>query len=140
MFKKAGWRGAEVVAVWERTADEPWLLVTDQSVRVRHCRVYAGRMGVEESFRDDKSGAFEWERSQVNDPTHAGRLLLLLALAMVLAASLGGQAIKSGRRWVVDPHRRRLSWVQIGLHWLRYAWTRGWFHLIRLKRLYLYPT
>ena len=41
-------------------------------------------MWVEESFRDDKGGAFGWGDSRVDRPAHAARLLLLLALATVL--------------------------------------------------------
>jgi hypothetical protein len=141
LFKKAGWRGAAVVATWERGMKEPWLLVTDQRASLRHCRTYAKRMWEEESFRDDKSSGFHWEQSRVDDPAHAGRLLLVLALALVLATSQGSAALKQGRRRGLDPHRRRrLSVVQLGLRWLRYAVEHGLFHLLRLDRLYLYPT
>jgi len=140
VFKKAGWRGANVVATWERGVAEPWLLLCDQRASLRHCRAYAKRTWVEESHRDDKAGSFHWDDSQVHDPAHALRLLLLVALAMVLAASLGSAATKAGwRRWL-DPHRRRrLSVVQLGLRWLRYALAHELYHLIKLGRLYLYP-
>lgn len=140
VFKKAGWRGAHVVATWERGMKEPWLLLTDRRASLRHRRAYGKRMWAEESFRDDKSSGFHWDESRVNDPAHAERRLLVLALALVLAASLGGQAVKAGRRRDLDPHRRRrLSLIQIGLRWLRYVLTHGLLHLIRLGRLYLYP-
>jgi hypothetical protein len=120
VFKKAGWRGAHVVATWEPDQREPWLLLTDQRASLRHCRSYRKRMWEEESFRDDKSAGFHWHQSQVNDPAHAARLLLVLALAMVLAASHGSGVLKAGRRHLLDPHRRRrLSVVQLGLRGLR---------------------
>jgi Transposase DDE domain len=140
VFKKAGWRGANVVATWERGQKEPWLLLTDQRASLRHCRTYGKRTWVEESFRDDKGAGLQWHKSQVNDPAHALRLLLVLALALVLATSQGSAAIKAGRRRQLDPHRRRrLSVVQLGLRWLRYAVQHGCYHLLRLGRLYLYP-
>jgi DDE family transposase len=140
VFKKAGWRGANVVATWERGMKEAWLLLTDQRASLRHCRTYGKRMWEEESFRDDKSMGFHWEKSQVNDPAHALRLLLVLALALVLATSQGSVLLKQGRRRL-DPHRRRrLSVVQLGLRWMRYAVEHGLHHLLRLGRLYLYPT
>jgi Transposase DDE domain len=140
VFKKAGWRGAHVVATWERGQKEAWLLLVDQRASLRHCRTYGKRTWVEESHRDDKGAAFHWEKSQVNDPAHALRLLLLIALAMVLAASQGSAARKAGRRRQVDPHRRRrLSVVQLGLRWLRYALAHGLEDLLKLGRLYLYP-
>jgi hypothetical protein len=139
-FKKAGWRGANVVATWERGMKEAWLLLTDEPARLRHCRVYGKRTWVEESFRDDKSSGFGWGDSRVTDPARAARLLVVLALAMVLAASLGSAAVKSGGRKRLDPRRgRRLSVVQVGLRWLRDAVTHGGDHLLRLERLYLYP-
>jgi Transposase DDE domain len=140
VFKKAGWRGANVVATWEPGVKEPWLLVTDEPGSLRHRRVYAKRMWVEESFRDDKSAGFGWGWSRVGNPQHAARLLAVLALAMVLAMSLGSQAQKAGYRRRLDPRRgRRLSLVQMGLRWLRDALTHGLHTLLKLQRLYLYP-
>lgn len=140
VFKKAGWRGANVVATWERGMKEPWLLLTDQRASLRHCRAYGKRMWEEESFRDDKSSGFHWEKSQVNNPAHALRLLLVMALAMVLAASQGSVVLKAGQRKRLDPHRRRrLSVIQLGLRWLRYAIDHDLHDLLKLGRLYLYP-
>ncbi len=119
---------------------EAWLLLTDEPAGLRHCRVYARRMWVEESFRDDKRAGFGWQDSRVDDPAHAARLLVVLALAMALAASQGSVAQKGGHRRAVDPHRRRrLSLIQLGLRWLRYLLDHGLAHLLRLERLYLYP-
>jgi hypothetical protein len=140
-FRKAGWRGAGVVVTWVAGAKEPWVLLTDDRGSLRHARAYAKRMWVEESFRDDKGGAFGWGDSRVDRPAHAARLLVLLALAVVLAVSLGGEATKAGRRRSLDPHRRRrLSIVQIGLQWLRYAVAHALYDRLRIRRLYLYPT
>ena len=98
-------------------------------------------MWVEESFRDDKSSGFHWNESRVNDPVHALRLLLAIAVAMVLAASLGSVMIKLGQRVVLDPHRkRRLSVTQLGLRWLRYIASHHGTLVVLLDRLYLYPT
>jgi hypothetical protein len=141
VFKKAGWRGADVVATWERGVKEPWLLLADGRASLRHCRTYAKRTWVEESHRDDKAAAFGWGQSRVGDPAHALRLLLLIAVAMVLAASQGSVVLKAGGRRDLDPHRhRRLSIVQLGLRWLRYAIEHALYHRLKLERLYLYPS
>ncbi|MBX6316404.1 MAG: DUF1559 domain-containing protein [Isosphaeraceae bacterium] len=96
---------------------------------------------VEESHRDDKSAVFPWERSQVNDPAHALHVLLMVALAMVLAASQGSLMLKGGARRELDPHRdRRLSSGRLGLRWLRYALGHALYYRIKLGRLYLYPS
>jgi hypothetical protein len=143
-FKDAGWRGAGVAAVWERGHAQPWVVLADEPGRWRHLRRYADRMWVEESFRDDKGGAFGWGRSQVDDPTHAARLLLLLALATLLGTSVGGRGAKCGRRRQLDPRRRRtgrrrVSLLQMGLRWLRAAVVGGFTHALKLGRLYLHP-
>jgi hypothetical protein len=102
--------------------------------------MYAKRMWVEESFRDDKSGAFQWNHSMVLDETHAARLLLVLALAMIQAMSVGSESIRSGRRKQLDPRRgQRLSVVQIGLRRLRTVVLHGNHQTLKLGRLYLYP-
>jgi hypothetical protein len=112
-----------VVATWERKMKEVWLLLTDEPASLRHCRLYGQRMWVEESHRDDKRAAFHWEQSQTREPTHVLRLLLLLTLAMILAASEGSRLLNAGVRRALDPHRtRRLSIIQLGLRWLRSAW------------------
>ncbi len=141
VFKKAGWRGAQVVATWERGEKGPWLLLTDQQASLRHCRTYRKRMWVEESHRDDKSSGFQWEESQVRVPVRMLRLLLVLALGMLLAASVGTRVLKEGKRKQLDPHsKRRLSLIQLGLRWLRYALDHGLQDLVPLDRLYLYPS
>jgi hypothetical protein len=139
-LKAAGWRGAGVVAVWEAGMKEPWVLLVDEPGRLRHARMYAKRMWVEQSFRDDKSGAFGWDKSMVRAPVHAARLLLVLALAMIQAASVGSASVRAGRRKHVDPRRgRRVSVVQIGLRWLRTVVLHGLNQTLKLRRLYLYP-
>lgn len=139
-FKAAGWRGAGVVALREPGAKEPWVLLVDEPGRLRHRHLYAKRMWVEQSFRDDKGGALGWDKSAVSDPIHAARLLLVLALSLIQAASVGSELVRSGRRKQLDPRRgRRVSVVQIGLRWLRTVVLHGLHQALKLGRLYLYP-
>lgn len=140
VFKKAGWRPGQVVAVWQKGCREPWLLLTDQPASWRICRAYAKRTWIEEGFRDEKSQGLQWQDSRVNDPAHAERLLLLIALALLLAISLGSELLKRGQRHQLDPKtRRRLSITQMGLRWLRYLLTHDPGRL-RINRLCLYPS
>jgi hypothetical protein len=130
VFRKAGWRAAGVVALWAKKAKEPWLLVTDLPPREGRWKTYARRMWIEQSFRDEKSHGFRWSESRVNDPRNAERLLTLMALAMLLAVSLGAWLMKKGFRHVFDPRRkRRLSLFQLGLQgldWLLKQTTLRW--------------
>ena len=139
VFKKAGWRPCQVIAQWPRGQRQPWLLVTDQSACQGRWRHYARRMWIEESFRDEKSQGLDWERSQVKALAHVDRLLAVVALAMLLAISVGSWLIKRGYRHEFDPRRqRRLSVFQLGLlavsevlNGLRPNW---------LLQLYFYPS
>jgi hypothetical protein len=122
VFKKAGWRPAQLVALWPQGAEEPWLLITDQPASLRCCRQYLKRTWTEESFRDEKSQGFRWQQSRVYDPKHAQRLVLLMALATLLALSLGTWVLKGGlRHYLESTCRRRLSYFQLGLRWLKHA-------------------
>jgi len=128
VFRAAGWRRANVLAVWERRCREPWLLVTDLPATYARCRGYAKRCWCEQMHRDEKSGGFRWDASRVDDPARAERLLLVMALAMLLALSTGGRVLKAGRRRDLEGGRRRrrlLSIVQLGLRWLRDCLTNG---------------
>ena len=125
VFKKARWLRANVVAVWEQSAQVPWLLVTDTCASYACCRSYCKRTWCEQSHRDEKSHGLNWQRSQVNDPDHAQRLVLLMALATLLCIATGTTAIKRGlrRRWF-EPRVRRINSVfQLGRHCLEYAVT-----------------
>jgi hypothetical protein len=125
VFKKARWLAANVVAVWETHARQPWLLVSDTAASYACCRSYCKRTWCEESHRDEKSHGLNWQRSQVNDPQHAQRLMLLMSLATLLCIATGATAIKRGlRHRLFEPRLRRLSSVfQLGRHCLEYAVT-----------------
>jgi hypothetical protein len=120
VFKKAGWiDDVNVVATWERRCREPWLLVTDRPASYARCRGYAKRTWCEQMHRDEKRQGFHWGDSHVEDPRHAARLLLAMALAMLLAISVGTAVLKNGLRHAIDGRRRRLlSIFQIGLRWI----------------------
>jgi len=47
VFKDAGWRGVNVVAVWRRATDQLWLLVTDLAPTWSRCTQYRHRMDEE---------------------------------------------------------------------------------------------
>jgi len=118
-FLKAGWRTINVVAVWRRGDDEPWLLVTDLAPAWVRCSQYRHRMDEELSFRDDKSSGFDWDASRVRDPAHMDRLLLVLQLAACFVLAQGVFVLQHGYRRVLErPDRRTLSLFSLGLRWL----------------------
>ena len=110
---------AYVHLIWVKGMREPWCLATN-APHLTH-RAYAKRNWQEQSFRDLKSGGWQWQLSQVRQPDHADRLLLALTLAYAWVISLGTQAIRAGktlRRQLVRGHRRRLSVFRLGLCYL----------------------
>ena len=124
IFKKARWLRANVLAVWEQQCQEPWLLVTDTHASYACCRNYCKRTWCEESHRDEKSHGLNWQKSQVNDPEHAQRLMVLLSLATLLCIATGATAIKRGLRRFFEARVRRMNSVfQLGRHCLEYAVT-----------------
>jgi hypothetical protein len=131
-FKDAGWRDVNVIAVWRRGTEQPWLLVTDLTPTWRRCTDYRHRMDLEESFRDDKSSGFDWDASRVRDPTHMERLVLVLQLAVCFVLAQGTFVLTHGFRSVLErPDRRTLSVFSLGLRWLDRART----HLVSLSPL-----
>lgn len=89
--------------IWEVGQAQPWCLVTnDRQVRGA---MYAFRVWQEESFRDLKSGGWQWQCSYVTTPDHAQRLVLALALAYAWMLTQGTFV------WHADPSLQREVWV-----------------------------
>ncbi len=85
-----------VVIGWKKglpaDRDEPWFLITDfPGNAAALTELYARRMAVEESFRDDKSLRNGWalRLTQLTKAERLDRLLLIVALADWLLVGLG---------------------------------------------------
>lgn len=94
VFKQRGRIPAHARALWEVGYDEPWALVTNDERLTGH--EYARRNWQEQSFRDLKSGGWQWGKSRIRVAEHADRLLLLLSLAYGWTVALGSQAVARG--------------------------------------------
>ena len=88
--------------IWQTGQAQPWCLVTNDR-QIRGSR-YAWRVWQEESFRDLKSGGWQWQCSYVTTPAHAQRLLLVLALAYAWMVTQGTFLLHA------DPHLQRQVW------------------------------
>jgi hypothetical protein len=76
-------------------------------------------MWCEQSFRDQKSSGLNWRASRVNDPSHATRLLLIMALSMWLCLLVGMGLVRRGwRRYIESRNQRMYSYFKLGLLWL----------------------
>lgn len=119
VFKKAGWLPSGVCVHWELGHSQPWCLLTNSRLSAHH---YAIRVWQEEGFRDLKSGGWQWQRSQVWQPAHAERLLLVLALAYAWTLTQGtwlAHVPLDIQRLVRDADPDRYSLFRLGLRWLR---------------------
>jgi hypothetical protein len=114
--------------------DEPEMVAisTDQIACRARLREYDGRMSIEQSFRDDKSGGFDMEHTRLQHAERINHLLLAMAIATLWCHELGEFVLKQGdaSRNQVDPaHKRTLSLFQLGLRWLKRALATG-FHFL----------
>lgn len=91
VFKGDGWQvGGYVHLIWGAAYDQAWYLVSNDPAS--QGASYAQRNWQEQSFRDLKSGGWKWDDSQVWQPDHADRLILVLALAYSWMLSYGTRA------------------------------------------------
>ncbi len=77
----------------EGSADEAWFILTNLNTLDKALNAYQKRFGIEEMFRDFKSGGYNLEGTKVSD-----RRLMTLILLITLAysqATLSGEIIKN---------------------------------------------
>ena len=107
-------------------------IITNQVACRARLREYAGRMSIEQSFRDDKSSGFDLEHTRLQHALRIDHLLLAMAIATLWCHELGEFVLKHGddSRCQVDPaHKRTLSLFQLGLRWLKRCLATG-FHIL----------
>ena len=105
---------------------EPWAVITDEEPSLQTLWQYGLRFRVEELFLDSKSGAFQLEESRIRDGRALERLYLVVALALLFATTQGMAVQIQGVRTQVDPHwKRGLSYLKIGLRWLKGVLNKG---------------
>jgi hypothetical protein len=95
IFKKRGQLPAQARAIWTEGYDEPWAWVTNASDLTGY--EYACRNWQEQSFRDLKSGGWQWGTSRLRNPDHMARFILLLVTAYGWVLALGSYAVHWGR-------------------------------------------
>jgi len=89
VFKAAGWRGSQVVALWLDTQEAPWLLVTSLPGTAARLQDYARRWAIERLFVSWKSHGWDVEAGGVAQPARLGRLLSALSLATYWQLAMG---------------------------------------------------
>jgi hypothetical protein len=109
-----------------RGVKEPWAVITDENPSLKTLWQYGLRFRVEELFLDSKSGVFQLEDSKIRNCKALERLYLIVALALLFATCYGMTIQVKGLRTQVDPHwKRGLSYLKIGLRWLKGVLHKG---------------
>ena|SRR2546426_954904 len=81
-----------LLACWESTYADPWLLLTDLPAEATNVVWYSMRSWVEAGFKDTKRGGWQWHQTKMTDAARASRLWLAIAVATLWVVSVGGQA------------------------------------------------
>ena len=114
-------RGLEHLSLsagWAKGSKEPWYVLSREASTTEVFIDYARRFGIEEGFRDEKSGGFDLEESRIRDAQKLERLILVISTALIVAVSEGISVIQEEKRKDVDSHwRQGLSYFQIGIRW-----------------------
>lgn len=95
-------------------------MITDEPPSLNILWQYGLRFRVEELFLDSKSGVFGLADSRVRDPHQLNRLYLVVGVAILYGTVMGTTVQFLGLRRLVDTHwQRGLSYLKMGLRWLR---------------------
>ncbi len=109
VFKDAGWRTASVVAVWEPSAKEALVTLSDLPPRWDLHAWYDRRFWIEPGFRTDKSAGWQWEDNRVVGLAHQAVLLLGMAWATLVVLCLGHAEAQRHLQTPLARARRRLA-------------------------------
>jgi len=109
-----------IALAWPATGqNDPWYIISDEPTDLGTFAEYGLRFDVEESFLDDKSGAFQVQESEIDSAAALSRLFLVLAVGTLYLVSTGVEVVARGQRRLVDTHwDRGLSYLKIGWRWL----------------------
>jgi hypothetical protein len=113
-----------ICLIWERGQCEAWCLFTNvRSFSGLSGSRYALRCWQEESFKDLKSGGWQWQQSHIRCPERMARLLLAMAIAygwmLSLGSQLGDQPYAVYRQVATADDWQRYSLFRLGLRWFK---------------------
>lgn len=110
-----------VHVIWDADQSEPWCLASNLDVLDGY--EYAFRVWQEESFRDLKSGGWQWQNSLIRNPDITERLLLPMAIAYAWCVTLGllFPTFEQETRLAVDCFRKHTKYCvfRIGLRFIK---------------------
>jgi hypothetical protein len=112
--KMKGFGGFNLACKWKKTyggfkTKEPWFILTNLGSLEEAIKSYQKRFGIEEMFRDLKSGGYNLEGTNL-EAERLSKLLIVAAIAHT-SAILQGQMVKEKgiQKYVVRPESKRTS-------------------------------
>jgi hypothetical protein len=112
-FQAEGWAYAgqrlrcTLLARWDASYREPWLLLTDLPPEAASAVWYALRSWIEQGFKILKGGCWDWQKTRMEDPDRVERLWLVLAVATLWVVALG--AADEVQQEIADQQQRLAS-------------------------------
>ena len=80
-----------LLARWDDSYADPWLILTDLESINADARWYGFRSWIECSYRDFKSDGWQWHKTRLRQPDRAERHWLAMSVAMLWMVTLGGE-------------------------------------------------
>lgn len=80
-----------LLARWDDSYADPWLILTDLESRNADVSWYGFRSWIECSYRDFKSDGFGWHKTRLRQPDRAERHWLAMSVAMLWILTIGGE-------------------------------------------------
>jgi hypothetical protein len=78
-----------LLACWDESYDQPWLLLTDLTATAAAPSWYAFRAWIEQGFKVIKSGALQWQHTRMTKAERAERLWLAIAVSVLWLVVVG---------------------------------------------------
>ena len=109
--KTKGFKGINLVGKWQRNyrnkkSKQPWFLLTNLDNLEDAISAYKQRMGIEEMFRDFKSGGYNLESTRVGEERLIS-LIILMTLAYSYSTFIGEEISKKGvGKYIVRPSEK----------------------------------
>ena len=149
MTKTKGFAGLNLAAKWKRdyreySSKEAWFLLTNLESLSAATDAYSKRMGIEEMFRDLKTGGYNLEETQVNNERLIA-IILLITLAYSWSTFSGEIVKQKGiAKYVTRPTEpkrayQRHSNFSIGLNSITWLNSLAFFQELTQELLSFYP-
>lgn len=104
-----------------------WAVMTSEAPSLEVFEQYSWRFQIEAFFADCKSNQLALTDSKLRDPVALDRLMWVMATGILWAVQQGQAVVTSGyRRWIDAHTTRGLSYLKLGLRWVKGVILKAW--------------